>query len=573
MVINVLKHKTIKHFLITSAFVIFFIILYFINSLRLFKINKERIDVVINYNEAEKISEDKLKSYQEKFLTGIIFNEIKLADLVQEGSASIFKGREIIDAFRIQQIVNIYMWEIIKDKEINLDDYYIFLNDEVLFNQLLKNLSDIYSDKVSVYSDSQFIFDGNISFNFIIRIKTNQTKNELLNTPLFFNEEKIEKYRKLNFKIFFESDNIEKIRKIYYDKKNYLISNNFIKRIELKKDEHIFIAEPNPFIKNKFGAYKIISSTGELNGNINTNLLYLKNINLNYFQDTKFYNQLLNNEIKLNKINDYYVFENELGIWNIFLKIFSFICLLYLLIIHFNFLKIIIFFLYYSFFISILSKYFLFLNLIIILIIFLYSLFFSEKNKYFIKNQNLFSLFFILKKIIIIYFIMLLFSLILIKSIDCNKINYYFNQLSIELFNEKIFIIIFSSFFSVLIYFLFTLNLANEIKANDLIILLFSLPIFSFCLFSNSFFFFFYTLFFLSIFFIGICSYVFNSIINFLGYLVNSIFFSLFIINFSILFSDFLKGFLLPFYGFAILTFLLLIVFYLYTKKFQTHKK
>ncbi|RMH56646.1 MAG: hypothetical protein D6679_08870 [Candidatus Hydrogenedentota bacterium] len=84
---------------------------------------------------------------------------------------AVASGAEILRLFRMEGIVNVYMWEQIRDKPIRPEAAYFFTGNPLLFKTFRKDLSEsLGSSAVRPYSDGNWNFGGDLPGNYILEI-------------------------------------------------------------------------------------------------------------------------------------------------------------------------------------------------------------------------------------------------------------------------------------------------------------------------------------------------------------------------------------------------------------------
>lgn len=114
---------------------------------------------------------------------GIILQPSTMEGLLEGKEATMASGAEILRLFRMEGIVNIYMWEQIKDKPLRADATYVFTNQLLLFQTFLTALTEQLGDEnVRAYKDAHHDFGGDLPDNYIIEVLA--TEDELKSIAL-----------------------------------------------------------------------------------------------------------------------------------------------------------------------------------------------------------------------------------------------------------------------------------------------------------------------------------------------------------------------------------------------------
>ena len=114
---------------------------------------------------------DFLNDLDEKCISGVAVGEKKLMDFTVNSKISVYSGKELLDIFRADNIINAYKSEFYKDKNIDPENTYIILENKMIFEMLLEKLRKyLGADHVSVYSDENYIFDGSVPGIYIISV-------------------------------------------------------------------------------------------------------------------------------------------------------------------------------------------------------------------------------------------------------------------------------------------------------------------------------------------------------------------------------------------------------------------
>ncbi len=100
---------------------------------------------------------------------GVVLKPATVGSIMEGRDIAMASGSEILRLFRMEGIVNIWMWEQIKDQPIRPEATYIFSNKLNTFESMLSTLQqNLGSDKVRSYRDESHDFGGDIPGNFII---------------------------------------------------------------------------------------------------------------------------------------------------------------------------------------------------------------------------------------------------------------------------------------------------------------------------------------------------------------------------------------------------------------------
>ena len=130
----------------------------------------------------------------------IIFDKITLPELSKNGDITVKNGYEIIDAFKSQSIINPYIFQHLKRKNITPQHSYIFIDSQDLFALLYPCLKEkLFPHEVKIYEDGKFVYDGDISNNYIIEV--NALKDEYESITLFYPDNFIKESTNNGFKI------------------------------------------------------------------------------------------------------------------------------------------------------------------------------------------------------------------------------------------------------------------------------------------------------------------------------------------------------------------------------------
>ncbi len=112
-------------------------------------------------------------------VTGILVKPSTLGGAHSVRDVTLATGAEILRIFKMESIVNIYMWEQIKDRPIRPDATYIFTNQLIIFETLLATMEErLGSNRVRPYSDKDLNFGGQVPGNYIIEALV--SKSELI---------------------------------------------------------------------------------------------------------------------------------------------------------------------------------------------------------------------------------------------------------------------------------------------------------------------------------------------------------------------------------------------------------
>jgi hypothetical protein len=101
--------------------------------------------------------------------SGILVQPSTIGGLLSGRDVTMATGAEILRLFRMESILNIWMWEQIKDKPVRLDATYIFTNQLILFERILETLRrELGEARVRPYRDESHDFGGELPSNYII---------------------------------------------------------------------------------------------------------------------------------------------------------------------------------------------------------------------------------------------------------------------------------------------------------------------------------------------------------------------------------------------------------------------
>jgi hypothetical protein len=104
-------------------------------------------------------------------VSGILVQPSTLGGLLSGRDVTLATGAEILRLFRMESILNIWMWEQIKDKPVRLDATYVFTNQLILFERIFETLREqLGEDRVRTYRDESHDFGGQIPSNYIIEV-------------------------------------------------------------------------------------------------------------------------------------------------------------------------------------------------------------------------------------------------------------------------------------------------------------------------------------------------------------------------------------------------------------------
>ncbi|MEW5767646.1 MAG: DUF5693 family protein [bacterium] len=111
--------------------------------------NYHQVELVMDYYDLirlvrERGEEGRLKDWVSRFkeagITSLILEEETLKGLSEDGKITVFNGRQMRDFFRINGLMNPYIWNMIEDGPTRLDQTYILTSDYHLAQQISGNL-------------------------------------------------------------------------------------------------------------------------------------------------------------------------------------------------------------------------------------------------------------------------------------------------------------------------------------------------------------------------------------------------------------------------------------------------
>ncbi len=112
-----------------------------------------------------------LRYYAGQGVSGILVRASTLGSLSSGGNVALATGAEILRLFRMEGIVNIFMWEQIRERPLRVDATYVFTNDLALHENILAALQrDLGEEAARPYRDGEHEFGGEIPGNYIIEI-------------------------------------------------------------------------------------------------------------------------------------------------------------------------------------------------------------------------------------------------------------------------------------------------------------------------------------------------------------------------------------------------------------------
>lgn len=112
-----------------------------------------------------------LRYYADRGVTGILVRSSTIGSLAAGRDLAIASGLEILRLFRMEGIVNIYMWEQIRDRPVRTDATYIFSNDLALHENTLASIQrELGAEAARPYRDGEHDFGGGIPGNYIIEV-------------------------------------------------------------------------------------------------------------------------------------------------------------------------------------------------------------------------------------------------------------------------------------------------------------------------------------------------------------------------------------------------------------------
>lgn len=102
---------------------------------------------------------------------GVVLQPSTIGGFLNSNDLAIASGQEILRLFRMESILNIWMWEQLKGRPIRSDATYIFTSKPDLFENVLQALkASLGEDKVRPYRDAQHDFGGDVQSNYIIEV-------------------------------------------------------------------------------------------------------------------------------------------------------------------------------------------------------------------------------------------------------------------------------------------------------------------------------------------------------------------------------------------------------------------
>lgn len=112
-----------------------------------------------------------LRYYAGQGVTGVLVRSSTLGSLAAGRDLAMVSGVEILRLFRMEGIVNIYMWEQIRDRPVRTDATYIFSNDLALHENTLAAVQrELGAEAARPYRDGEHDFGGAIPGNYIIEV-------------------------------------------------------------------------------------------------------------------------------------------------------------------------------------------------------------------------------------------------------------------------------------------------------------------------------------------------------------------------------------------------------------------
>lgn len=104
-------------------------------------------------------------------VSGVVLQPATIGGFLDSSELAIASGAEILRLFRVEGILNIWMWEQFKDKPIRPDATYVFTNQLFLFESLMNSLpARLGKEKVRPYQDKEHDFGGDVPGNYIIEV-------------------------------------------------------------------------------------------------------------------------------------------------------------------------------------------------------------------------------------------------------------------------------------------------------------------------------------------------------------------------------------------------------------------
>lgn len=127
----------------------------------------------------------------QKNVQGVVFFEETLQDLQKAGRAFVASGEELLRLFKLQSVASYYVFEQIRDKNLNPAGSYVFISEAPLFNRVFEILRwRLAPGDVVIFERGIFKGDASFPDNFILESSVSAEKIRTL--PLGWPVEKIE---------------------------------------------------------------------------------------------------------------------------------------------------------------------------------------------------------------------------------------------------------------------------------------------------------------------------------------------------------------------------------------------
>lgn len=112
-----------------------------------------------------------LRYLVENGVSGVVVKPSTISGIPGAREMAMASGAEILRLFRMEGIVNIWMWEQIRDKPIRPEATYIFTNQLIVFESVFETLQKQLGEaNVRSYRDESHDFGGDIPGNYIIEV-------------------------------------------------------------------------------------------------------------------------------------------------------------------------------------------------------------------------------------------------------------------------------------------------------------------------------------------------------------------------------------------------------------------
>lgn len=112
-----------------------------------------------------------LRYYAGQGVSGVLVHASTLESLTNGRDVALAGGNEVLRLFRMEGMVNIWMWEQIRDRAVRADASYVMTNQLVLFESILAALThELGEGVVRPYRDGEHDFGGDIPGNYIIEV-------------------------------------------------------------------------------------------------------------------------------------------------------------------------------------------------------------------------------------------------------------------------------------------------------------------------------------------------------------------------------------------------------------------